>query len=99
MHGPFLSAEQDRVTFLSVSDGVPTVKRNSVFADVLSMYQTNLPQLLQGYPFRVNSVGERAIDAERVSREMYSGFFLFDGFCVLLSIQKWILPYSLPWEL
>ena len=54
---------------LSVSDGVPrTVKRDSVFADVLSLYQTNLLQLLQEYPFRVNFVGERAIDAEKVSR-------------------------------
>ncbi|MCG8624697.1 MAG: hypothetical protein MJE68_22210 [Proteobacteria bacterium] len=49
------------------------------------MYTSELPQILQEYPFRIKYRDEKAVDVGGVSRDMFSAFFeeaytkLFDG--------------------
>lgn len=90
----FPLACQDRECYIianTLVHGVPhSIRRSDVFADVISMYQDNISELLQEYPFRVQFEGEKAIDVGGVARDMYSAFYeeaykkYFDG-NVLLS--------------
>lgn len=90
----FPLACQDRERYIianTLVHGIPhSIRRSDVFADVISMYQDNISELLQEYPFRVQFEGEKAIDVGGVARDMYSVFYeeaykkYFDG-NVLLS--------------
>ena len=78
---------------LSLSHGRPhLVRRDEVFNDVICMYQEELSQLLQEYPFRCQFKGEEGFDVGGVSRDMYSAFYeesykrLYDGSTLLSPI-------------
>ncbi len=91
----FSLAENDRIMYmesLTLERACLPFKitRNTVFDDVVTLYKNQGSEVLQYYPFRVQFLGERAIDIGGVARDMFSAFFemaykkLFDG-CSLLS--------------
>lgn len=92
----FIVADRDRMKFMKSQPrkhSAPiTVKRRNVFDEVISLYRDQPEQLLGMYPFRVEFVGERAIDAGGVSRDMFSAFYemayekLFDGSSLLCPV-------------
>ena len=51
------------------------IQRQDVYADVMKLYQTSKDEIMNEYPFRVEFVGEKAVDIGGVSRDMFSGFF------------------------
>ena len=61
------------------------VDRATIFDSVIKLYTSELPQILQEYPFRIKYRDEKAVDVGGVSRDMFSAFFeeaytkLFDG--------------------
>ena len=72
--------------------GIPlTVSRQSLFDDVLLMYQQKEQDILQMYPLHIKFRSERGVDAGGLTRDMFSGFFprslqLFDGSALLCPV-------------
>lgn len=65
------------------------IKRNSVYQDVIDLYDRDRDLILTEYPFRIKFAGEKAIDVGGVTRDMFSAFFeeaylkFFDGASLL----------------
>ena len=90
------AAEVARNRFMdsqSLTCGIPvTVSRQSLFGDVLLLYQQKEQHILQMYPLQVKFRSERGVDAGGLTRDMFSGFFqeaykkLFDGSALLCPV-------------
>ena len=51
------------------------IHRNTVYNDVLHMYQENLKEIEKEFPFRIEFFNERAIDTGGVCRDLFSYFW------------------------
>jgi len=66
------------------------IHRTAVVEDVMEMYKSHLPAILEEFPFVVEYIGERAVDTGGVCREMFSQFWgktylvYFDGESLLV---------------
>ena len=61
---------------LDTHQGLPRcIHRDSVYSDVIQMYQKNLEEIMKEFPFRVEFFNERAIDTGGVCRDLYSCFW------------------------
>lgn len=68
---------------------VYNVRRQYLYQDVIELYESD-STLMNNFTPQMNFVGERAVDAGGVSRDMFSGFWevaylqIFDGGCSLI---------------
>lgn len=61
---------------LDTHHGMPhTVRRESIYDDVIEIYTENLCDILVEFPFRIRYDNEKAIDTGGVSRDMFSSFW------------------------
>lgn len=61
---------------LDVEHGVAhSLHRDTLFDDVMNLFETQLHILEKEFPFRVKFVGERAVDTGGVTRDMFSAFY------------------------
>ena len=51
------------------------LRRDMICEDMLQMYKNDLPKLLEEFPFRVEYVGEKAVDTGGVCRDAFSLFW------------------------
>jgi len=51
------------------------IYRTAVVDDVMEMYKTHLPAILEEFPFFVEYISERTVDAGGVCRQMFSQFW------------------------
>ena len=67
------------------------IRRTHILEDVLAIY--NSREVLEVHPFRVEFIGERAIDIGGVARDLFSAFFeavyqkFFDGYSVFCPVH------------
>ena len=92
------TAESERMAFLRSFGLQPIgmkphkICRQSLFDDVICLYQTGINDIETQFPFRIKFIGEKAIDAGGVARDMFSGFFeecylkYFDGGSLLTPV-------------
>jgi hypothetical protein len=61
---------------LDTHHGTPRpVKRESIYSDVVEMYEEDVGGILAEFPFRIRYENERGIDTGGVCRDMFSGFW------------------------
>ena len=71
-----LMRESFMMDALDTHQGYPrAIKRANVYDDVIEMYQENMINVMQEYPFRIQYQNERAVDTGGVCRDMFSAFW------------------------
>jgi hypothetical protein len=86
---------------LDTHHGLPReIQRDEVYDDVMSLYKSDVIQILKDFPFRIRFKGEKAVDTGGVCRDLFSCFWEkvyvehFDGEALLVPAMHPGTPVS-----